>query len=32
MKITDVKGIGQSAAGKLGAAGIRSVEDLAEID
>lgn len=32
MKLTDVKGVGQSAAGKLGAAGIESVEDLAEID
>lgn len=32
MKLTDVKGIGQSAAGKLAAAGIESVEELAEID
>lgn len=32
MKLTDVKGVGQSAAGKLGAAGITTVEKLAEID
>lgn len=32
MKLTDVKGVGQSAAGKLGAAGITSVEELAELD
>lgn len=32
MKLTDVKGVGQSAAGKLGAAGISSVEELADLD
>lgn len=32
MELTGVKGVGQSAAGKLGATGIRTVEDLAEVD
>lgn len=32
MKLTDVKGVGQSAAGKLAAAGIRTVDELADID
>jgi len=32
MKLTAVKGVGQSAAGNLGAAGIETVEQLANID
>lgn len=32
MKLTDVKGVGQSAAGKLAAADINTVQDLAEVD